>query len=272
MPGTNEQTVPPRKTVVFGEDGGEIEASEENELQDVTEEAEAGAEGEEAEGEGEGEGAAGEGEGGEGKIKIGDMSFNSVEEAHAWASKQVGQEQDHTQEVNAYRQVIQEALRNPNGGENVTPAKPQFDEEKLWANPQEFLQEFGNNIRQQTLDEINKANALKANGEAVWNEFTGRHPQLADFREEVEQFAAANTKELAALTKAKGRTATYDYIAVSLKAKFQRYADAQKPRRELPNGKGGTSPSGKGTGVTPTKPAKKPLSFSEQIRSIKKKR
>ena len=258
---TQQQQTQQRKTAVFDERGGDLEPGAEHEMQAVPEP--------EAEPEAESEAPAAE----EGKYRIGDKVFQTLEEAHAYATSQVQQ----ANEADAYRQIVQEALIQTPQPENVTqPQEPEIaiDEEKLWADPKAFLADFARKVSASTAQKINQSldhqAALRAQGEQIWGEFTSRHPDLADFRGEAEEFTAQNKEMLQKLTRTKGRQATYDYIAMNLKAKFARYASAVKPRRELPNGSGGPSPSQRAPSVTPPKPAKKPLSFTEQIRSIKR--
>lgn len=241
----------PKREITFGDNGEELASTE---LEGSSLESEEPAESAEP----------------EGKYRIGEQTFKTLAEAHAYATAQVQQ----TNEVDAYRQVISEALRTPGSAIPVTPVAeaPAIDEEKLWSNPSEFLKNFAHQIKSQTLQEVNQQTSSREAGDAIWREFVDRHPNLSDFRQETEAFATNNQPEIQALIKAKGRKAGYDYIALRLREQFARYADATKPQRQLPNVGTGTSPSQRGTSVTPPKATKKPLSFAEQIRSIKRKR
>jgi hypothetical protein len=212
----------------------------------------------------------------EGKYKIGDRSFATIEEAHTYATSQLATVEQEKLINDAYRQGISEALQHQNPSVNVTPqqATPEddFNEEEYFANPKEFLKKFANKIKTETQAEFDARSSVKESGERVWREFTNRHPALADFRGEAEGFVSRNQAAVRAVIATKGQDAGYDYIALKLREEFSKYANAVKPKKDLPNGGGATPPANARGGVTPKTPVKKPLSMIEQIRSIKKKR
>lgn len=260
MPGTQENT--------FDEKGNTI-AGGEGEGETVVDETDDDAGGE---GEGEGDGTA-TAAGDKAKYRIGDQEFNSLAEAQAYATQQVQTGDENA----AYRRLVQDIITAKPGSGEVTPpaaAAPTIDEEKLWANPTEFLQNFANDIKKQTTQEmaqsLHATRVQQQNDDAIFAEFTNRHPDLADFRTEVEQYTAQNRQTVGNLANTKGRTAAYDYVALNLRDKFAKYADATKPRRVLKNGAGNAAPAGRGTSVTPPGKKNKPLSLAEQIRTIKK--
>lgn len=231
----------------------------------------------EIEDEGEGEGAsAAVGE--PAKYKIGNKEFATQAEAYAYAQslEQQGNQDD------AYRQIVESVLQQPpQTGQSVTPsqAKPklEIDEAKLWENPSQFLSEFAEKVQAQTIQtmgsQLAQQQAARDTGEQVWREFSSRHPDLADFRTEVEGFTGQNMSKVKAIIKRDGQAAGYDYIAMCMRDQFKRYADVGKPRRELQNGGTNMTPSsGSAPNVTPKGQQKKPLTFAEQIRSIKKRR
>lgn len=204
------------------------------------------------------------------KYRIGDQEFATQEEALAYAQRQV--EID-----NAYQQGVREAAANiQTQHTNVTPgpAAPVVEEnvDELYTNPQEFLKRYATKIKTETMSDINQRDNLRAQSEQIWREFTDRHPSLADFRGEVENFVNTNNGEVRAIIQTKGRPASYDFIATKLKSRFEAYANSLKPKRELPNTGGGPSPTSKAGNVTPKEAPKKVLSMSEQIRSIKRNR
>lgn len=212
----------------------------------------------------------------EGKYQIGDRFFNTLEEAHAFATSQMSTLQTEAQVADAYRQGIRDAIsrgeqQDPNAGQQ-TPPEEDFDEETYFANPKEFLSNFAKKIKQETIQSFEQKAQTQQQSETIWREFTDRHPALADFRTETESFVSQNADAVRAIIATKGQAAGYDYVALKLREQFNRYTKALKPARELPNGHGGASPSGTGKSVTQKTQTKKPLSFAEQIRSIKKKR
>jgi hypothetical protein len=176
--------------------------------------------------------------------------------------------------ADAYRQGMREALsQTPQVSGDVTPQPTPANDlntEELYTNPQAFLDKYAHKIKSETRAELDQRDAIKQQSDQIWSEFTTRHPVLADFRDEIESFTAQNQTEVRAIIATKGRPAGYDYIATKIKSRFENYANAVKPKRELPNGGGGASPGMRAAGVTPKMAAKKSLSFAEQIRTLKK--
>ena len=211
-----------------------------------------------------------------GKYRIGDKYFQTQDEALAYAQSQVSALETEQQIANAYRQGVQEALTyQPQTDQNVTPPaakQPEFDTDELYTNPQAFLDKYANRIKTETKAELEQRDQLRTASDQIWHEFTQRHPMLADFRREVVDFANINQTEVRAIIATKGRPAGYDYVATKIKSRFEAYANAVKPKRELPNATAGASPSNRASGVTPKQETKKPLSFVDQIRSLKKRR
>ncbi len=211
-----------------------------------------------------------------GKYRIGDKLFATQDEALEYAQSQVSALTVEQQVTDAYRQGMREALQQtPSAPGEVTQQQPQvpaLDTEELYTNPQVFLDKFARKIKSETNAELDQKDSLRRESEQIWREFTERHPALADFRNEVENFVAQDNTAVRAIISTKGRPAGYDYVATKLKSRFEAYANAVKPKRELTNGTGGASQSNKTPGVTPKQPAKKPLSFAEQIRTIRKRR
>lgn len=208
------------------------------------------------------------------KYRIGNRSFATQDQALEYAQSQVSALETEQQIADAYRQGMRDSIQQPQTPqENVTPQTPRPDElntEELYTNPSAFLDKFATKIKTETRSEIEQKDSLQRESDKIWREFTERHPALADFRTEVENFVAGSTTEVRAIIGTKGRPAGYDWIATKLKSRFENYANAVKPKRELPNGGAGASPSSKVGGVTAKIDPKKPLSFSEQIRTIRR--
>ena len=203
------------------------------------------------------------------KIRIGDQEFSSESEALSYAQRLQA-------ESDAYQRGVNEALAHARPGVgDVTPsveAAPEENVEELYTNPQEFLKKYATKIKNEIVGEHTQRESLKAQSDQIWREFTDRHPALADFRSEVEQFVAQNTTDVRSLIQAKGRPASYDFIATKLKSRFESYASALKPKRELPNTGGGPSPSPRAASVTPKQDAKKPSTMAEELRRMRKSR
>lgn len=208
------------------------------------------------------------------KYRIGDREFANQDEALAYAQSQVSALSTEAQVSDAYRQGIRDAISQKGAQtEQVTqtPA-PAINAEELYTNPQEFLTKYAEQIKRETIGEVRHAQSAQAQSDQIWREFTDRHPAMADFRGEVEAFVEHNQSDVRGIVATKGKPASYDFIATKLKSRFERYANSLKPVRELPNVSGGASPAQKATSVTSKAPEKKALSFSEQIRSIRKRR
>jgi hypothetical protein len=248
-----EQTTETKKEVFFDESGQTVE---EVEVSDQTEDTESTEEPSET----------------PHKYRIGDKTFATQEEALAYAQSQVNALETETQLADAYRQGLKDALKQPAPTEIVTQPQDEFDTEELYTNPKSFLDKFASKIKTETRSELEQKEALRSESDQIWREFTERHPSLADFRGEVENFVNQNLTEVRAVIGTKGRPAGYDYVATKLKSRFEAYASALRPKRELSNGGGGASPTQKAASVTPKKEEKKALSFAEQIRSIRKRR
>lgn len=209
------------------------------------------------------------------KFRIGDREFASADEAIAYANSTQTAIDAEKQLADAYRQgLVDAAAAVPTVQPGVTqPAaapKPGLNTEELYTNPDEFLKKYAQQIKQEALSEVTQREAQRAQDDQIWREFEGRHPALADFRGDVEDFVARNNTEVRAVIASKGRPAAYDYIATKLRADWERRAAALKPQRELPNATVRTAPATSAATVTPPETPKKASSMSEQIRSIRK--
>lgn len=210
------------------------------------------------------------------KFRIGDREFTTQDEALAFATSQVSTLQTEAQVADAYRQGIRDAMTQPQGaGQSVTPEQPPplggLNPEEMYTKPTEFLQKYGEHIKKETRAEFEQRETIRVQSDQIWREFTDRHPELADFRTEVEGFVSLNNPDVRAIIQTKGRDASYDFIATKLKARWSSYETALKPKRALANTGGSGSPANaKGGNVTPKEPVKKPLSLDEQLRTIRK--
>ncbi len=208
------------------------------------------------------------------KYRIGEREFATQEEALTYAQSQVSTLETEAQVADAYRQGIRDASINPatSAAPVTQQAAPAISTEEFYSDPQKFLEKYAAKIKSDALSEINQRDSLRAQSDQIWREFTDRHPGLADFRSDVEAFANSNADTVRGIAATKGQISAYDYVATKLKADFAKKAEVFKPRRELSNATAAASPTARGAGVTTKEPAKKELTFSEQIRSIRKRR
>jgi hypothetical protein len=203
------------------------------------------------------------------KYRIGDKTFATQDEALTYAQSQVVQQEA----ADAYRQGMRDALSSQPVTESVTQTpQDDFNAEEIYTDPAGFLKKYGERIKSETLQQINQTQASREADDRVWREFTDRHPDLAEFREEIAGLAGKHQPEVHAVARTKGQPAAYDYVATKFKAQVTRQAEALRPKRALPNTSGGGAAGGKVETVTSKKPAEKALSFSEQIRTLRRRR
>lgn len=200
------------------------------------------------------------------KFRIGDREFTTQADALEYAQRQV-------EVADAYRQGITDA--GPQAAQqqqSVTPAAPPLNPEELYTNPQSFLDKYAQRIKAETTAAIDQRTAVQRESDRIWHEFGNRHPDLADFRAEVEEFVNKNQPQVRGLVQARGFDASFDFIATKLKAQFENYSNALKKKRDLPNVATTTLPADRQAAVTPQADPKKALSFSDQIRNLRKRK
>lgn len=207
------------------------------------------------------------------KYRIGDKEFATQEEAIAFAQSHLTTIETERQVAEAYRQGLREALSQVKpAAETVTPQKPAISAEELYTNPEEFLTKFAKQIKEETRAELDQVTSIRDESNHIWNEFTQRHPMLADFRGDVEDYVQKNLVTVQSVIATKGRPAAYDYVATQLKARAAAIAAAGKPARELPNGGTVAAPTAKQTTVTKKPAEQKPVSMADAIRNLRKRR
>lgn len=199
------------------------------------------------------------------KYQIGDKTFATQAEAIAYAESQTSAHS----EVDAYRQVLREVVGAVPRQEPVTQPVEENAEE-IFTNTAEFLRKRDERIKRELLNTIDQSQASKDADARVWMEFQTRHPDLADFREEITGLAARMQPEVQGVAKSKGQAAAYDYVATKFKAQVERQAAALRPKRALPNTSGGPVAGGKVETVTSRMPPKKPSTMADQIRNMRK--
>lgn len=210
------------------------------------------------------------------KYRIGDREFATQEEAIAFAQSHLTTIETERQVAEAYQAGLREALKHaPAGPQTVTPeaqTQPAFDDTEFYTNPQGFLAKYAERIKSETQTEVERATNARIESERIWSEFTQRHPMLAEFRGDVEDYVNKNVTTVQAVIATKGRTAAYDYVATQIKARAAAISAAAKPHRALPNVGTAAAPASKPGTVTKTQPEKKSVSMAEQIRKMRQKR
>lgn len=248
-----------QKEVVFGDDGMEISAADVN--PEVAEQAEeVSPEVDETPA----PAAAAE----VGKYKIGDKFFATMQEALAYAESQEAQ----VSAADAYRQGMRDALASQPVPQSAAaiPEPEELNAEELYTNPDAYLRKRDERIKTEVLNQINSKQVQEEADARVWREFTDRHPELVEFREEITALAGRIQPEIAAVSRTKGQPAAYDFVATKFKAQVERQASVLKPKRELRNGAQSNPTGGKVETVTPKAPPKKASTMREQMLSIRK--
>lgn len=201
------------------------------------------------------------------KYRIGDKTFATQAEALTYAEGQV----QPASEVDAYRQVLREAIAQVPRSPGITPAVPaEENAEEIYTNPGEYLRKRDERIKSEVLQQVNAQSASVEADNRIWREFTDRHPDLTDFREEIVTLAGRIQPEVQAIGRTKGQGAAYDYVATKFKAQVERITAALRPKRALPNGATGGAAGNKVETVTPKTVLKKPSTMAEQIRNMRK--
>lgn len=203
------------------------------------------------------------------KYRLAGREFDTQEEAFAYAEELDRQSAIREAETNAYRQAIhaQQIAQNP--AQSVTPEPEDDFDAKFYENPKEYLKRMAEEVRQQTREEVLRTVEDRSEEEKLWSEFFGENPDLSGFRRDCEMVLEDHKEQIAALAQTRGKKAASDYLAQKTRAKFQQWADAQKPRREIPNTTRGAS-QGAAQSVTPRQQDEKPMSFFDQMRTISK--
>ena len=208
------------------------------------------------------------------EIEIDGQKFKSEREALDWAIKNKDKLERDKLVAEAYSSGLQESAYRGMSHTPTPAAPPEEDnfEEKFYANPKQALAERDAKLAKKIKDELNADMSAKDLDRQIWDEFSSAHPDLADFRTDVEQIAASpeHVAIVKALAQTKGSTAAYDYVAQKTRAKFQSYIERSKSVSVLPRGTAaGPTPTGAPKSVTPPKKVQKPLSMRDQLRQHK---
>lgn len=215
---------------------------------------------EEAPAETEGEAAVTEPAAEEEPIRIAGREFKTTKEAFAYA-----EELELTNKLaEAHSAGVREALdaqsRATAPGATAEP-EDTFDAE-FYANPKETLKKFKAEAKNEALAMMQ----AERNKENLWNEFLTENPDIR--RKDAERILHENWNTIGKLTDiAAGKR----LLAQKVRSEYDEITEIRKPRTTLSEKKAVVSPSGgASSGVTPKKKDETPLSFTEQMRKLKK--
>lgn len=211
----------------------------------------------------------------EAAIIIGGKSFKSQKEALDWAQENISVLEQERIQADAYRQAVQDLRVTPQTQQSVTPTaeEPAFNDEQFYANPGQTLAEIEERAVKKAEASITRKLQAREQDKEIWENFVNAHPDLEDFRDDVENFATQYADTVRTLSQTRGQRAAMDFVAQKTRAKFQAYYEKTKPKTILTKTGGvGSAPAGAPGSVTPQKKHDAPLSLVDQMRKLKQSR
>lgn len=193
----------------------------------------------------------------EGPIRIGDREFTSSKEAIKYA-----EELEREKLISeAHHAGIREALEATRKPEAPVPEPEDDFEQRFYTNPKGVIKEVEEKAVQKALSLIDQQNKR----EKLWKDFLDEHPDIR--RKDAERILQENWETIGKMTDLmKAQKA----LASRVRAEYEEIRNLGKPRTELPAKKQVLSPSGGKPSVTPAKKEEKPLSFAQELRSLRK--
>lgn len=190
-------------------------------------------------------------------IRIAGKTFKTQKEAIAYA-EQLEQEKLISE---AHAMGVREAIAAQQAA-TPPPAVVEEDfETKFYSNPKETLRE----IQARARDEAVAVIRAETTREKAWNDFLSEYPDIR--RQDAEVILANSAKTIGVLPWEEGRKA----LAQAVYKEYDEIANLRRPKTELHQKKQVLSPSGGAArGVTPKTDDEKPLSFSQQLRRLKR--
>lgn len=192
------------------------------------------------------------------EIRIGDQVFKSEAEALKYA-----QQLQHEKELaEAHAAGVTEAIRAQGAGVVEAPVEDKFDEE-FYANPKAKLEQ----IRTQAIAEAEARIESKLAREKQWEVFLEKFPDIR--RKDAERILGENWSTLGKITDLeKGMQA----LATKVRADYAELEQIRKPRVALSEKKGAQTvrSGGSPASVTPKENSERPLTFAEQMKTLKK--
>lgn len=208
-------------------------------------------------------------------VEIDGHKFKSEKEALSWALANKEKLENDRLVAEAYRTGIQDSLAvMPTGAPAPPPEEDEGFEEKFYADPKKALAERDKRIEDRIINKIHTTQDQRDNAKKVWEDFCALHPDLADFRTDVDLIASSpqHAPVIAAKMRTEGDAAAMNYVAQKTRAKFQSYNEKAKASTVLPRGSGaGPTPSGGQKNIIQTKKTDKQISMSDQVRQLRSK-
>jgi hypothetical protein len=212
----------------------------------------------------------------EGTVEVEGQKFATEADAFEFLKGQYGNIKTEQMISEARLQGMQEAMQyTPQGAipQAVAPeAVPEIDMDKFYENPGKYMAERDAAIEERLMGKVGAQQAQAQRDAQVWGDFTSAHPDLADFRQDVEAVAESHRDTVMMLAKRDNKKAM-DFVALKVREKFQRYAEVMKPTRTLSNAKV-QSIQGSNPGVTSAQNVpgdSEGLDMISQMRKMRKK-
>lgn len=190
-------------------------------------------------------------------IRIAGKTFKTQKEAIEYAER-LEQEKLISE---AHAMGVREALAAQQAATPPPAAEEEDFETKFYSNPKETLREIQARARDEAVAVIRAETAR----ERAWNEFLAEYPDIR--RQDAEVILANSAKTIGVLPWEEGRKA----LAQAVYKEYDEIANIRRPKTELHQKKQALSPSGGAArSVTPKGDDEKPLSFSQQLRRLKR--
>lgn len=199
------------------------------------------------------------------KIKIGDRTFDTQEDAFSYARELENEKLT----AQAFREGVELAERRGNPNPAPATAVPEEDfDQQFYADPKKYLQTAREQIRQEIKQEVFGELDRKRKHEETWETFYKENPDLSNARKLVGTILSENWEQWKHLKTEVGMKK----LAESARTEKRAMLEDMLPKTDLPNRRVTASPGSGSAPVTRKINEDRPLSFTEQIKQNRAKR
>jgi hypothetical protein len=195
------------------------------------------------------------------KIKIGSREFDDTDQAWAYA-QELEQEKI---AADAFRHGVETASYTQQGNLPQAPAAPEELDPEFYTNPQEFLRKRDAKLLAQAEERVNAGISMKERNAQTWSSFYKDYPDLANAGRLVQMALNENFDRL----KHVQLPIALKEIAEKARQMKKEIIESELPGKTMPTVKAGAS-AGKGSGVTPKAAPEQALSFTQQMKNMRK--
>jgi hypothetical protein len=214
----------------------------------------------------------------EGMVEVDGQQFASEKDARDYLQQKYNTLEQERLLDEARIEGMQTAMQYQPQSQSQTPVdsdpEPQWDENKYYEDPagyqRSYTREHSAWLERKMERKWQQRQAATQQEQEVWNTFVAENPDLADFKDDVDKYVAANAESVKAMVRRDPKKARA-YVATQVRAKFQRWVEAQTPTKVLSNTKHGPSLGGNPPVTQPQKTPtnSKPVDFTAQLRSMR---